>query len=99
MTHDVPSGAWIAIRPVASVTTSWVTVPPEVELWVTPSMIVSGRNAVVVGSLQTMWKWAPASGSPASLVFRTEILPPTTKQAGPALRLLAWDADGDAVVF
>ena len=62
-------------------------------------MIVSGRNAFVVGSVQTMWKCAPASGSPASLVLRTEMLPPTMKQAGPALRLLACESDGDAVVL
>src|SRR6476620_6270343 len=99
MRHAVQKGAWIAMRPEESVTTFWVIVPPETESWPTPSMIVSGRKACVVGMVQTMWKCAPARRSPASLVLRTEMLPPTTKQAGPALRLLAGEAEGDCVVF
>src|SRR5689334_3938876 len=94
MTHDVPSGAWMAICPSAPVVTSWVMTPPDVEAWLTPSMMVSGMLAWVVGRVQTMWNLAPASGSPSAFFLKTEMLPPTMKQAGPALRLLAGEADG-----
>src|SRR5829696_570579 len=99
MTQDVPTGAWITTSPVESVVTFCVITPPETELCVTPSMMVSGRNDEVVGRVQTMWNVAPASGSPSSFVLSTEMLPPTMKHAGPALRLLACDSEGAAVVF
>src|SRR6187455_1724061 len=98
MTQDVPTGAWMTIKPVESVVTLVVMTRPLVELYVTPSMIVGGMDAVVVGRVHTMWNVAPSRGLPASFVLSTEILPPTMKQAGPAFRLLACDSDGAAVV-
>jgi len=62
-------------------------------------MMVVGRKAVVTGMSHTTWNFAPASGSPASFTLWTVMLPPTTKHAGPALRLLAGEADGDCVVL
>ena len=87
------------MSPLAPVVLSRVMVAPETDVIDSPLMIVFGRNESVVGIVQTMWNVAPDSGAPASLVLRTEMLPPTMKQAGPALRLLACDVDGDCVVF
>src|SRR6476646_10668137 len=61
MTHEVPSGAWIAIRPVESVVTLSV-ITPSTGSFGSPLMMVFGRVASVVGSVQTMWNFAPASG-------------------------------------
>ena len=62
MTQDVPTGAWMTMRPLAPVVLSRVMTSPLVELIVSPLMMVSGRKEFVVGSVQTMWKVAPASG-------------------------------------
>ena len=65
----------------------------------TPIVIVSASVALLVGQSHSMWKSAPASGSPLPSTFSTRSAPPMMKQAGPALRLLACESDGAAVVL
>ena len=101
--QTVPTGAWTLMTPSAPVVTSRWKLSPDTELItsVSPStlMIVSARVALLVGHVQSMSKSAPASGSPLPSTFSTRSAPPMMKQAGPALRLLACELDGAAVVF
>ena len=102
--HSVPTGAWTLITPSPPVVTDRWKSPPETESMVSVSpstlMIVSARRApLAVGQSQSMSKSAPASGSPLPSTFVTRSAPPTMKQAGPALRLLACESDGAAVVL
>jgi hypothetical protein len=101
--HSVPTGAWTLITPSDPVVTSRWKLPPDTELMVSvlpPTlMIVSARNPSRVGQSQSTSKSAPASGSPLPSTFSTRSAPPTMKHAGPALRLLACESDGAAVVL
>ena len=61
-------------------------------------MIVGGSGTV---GEHTTEKPAPARSGPVvePLRFSMRSPPPTVKHAGPALRLLAWDSEGAAVVL
>jgi hypothetical protein len=89
ITHDVPSGPAIAMA-------LSVPVVPVYVLPVWPSMMTGSRVLVGVHTTENV---APVRGAPAWSTFTTRRSPPTTKQAGPALRLLAWALDGAAVVL
>lgn len=97
--HCVPDGPLMAIDPEAEEPDA-LTVPSGLEWLVAlrPVMMVGGT--VTVGEHTTL-KLAPPSSGPVvdPLRFSIRRPPPTVKQAGPALRLLAWEVEGAEVVL
>src|SRR5688572_22182629 len=75
------------------------SLPPVTEPSGEAVTTVPANAASVIGHVQSMSNTAPETGSSASLTLLMRRSPPIRKQAGPALRLLACDCDGAAVVL